>query len=99
LIWGYGELPFRTFGIACAVILLSALCYHVSGTVLTGGFVQKIDLFESLYLSIITYTTVGFGDYLPMGWVRGVAAFEALSGILLTPLFLISLTRRYLRMR
>jgi hypothetical protein len=74
LIWGYGELPFRTFMIACAVIILSALCYHVSGTVLTGGFIQKIDLFESLYLSIMTYTTVGYGDYLPMGWVRGVAA-------------------------
>ncbi len=99
LIWGYGELPFRTLGVAGAIIGLSALCYHVSGTVLTGGFVQKIDLFESLYMSIITYTTVGYGDYLPMGWVRGVAAFEALSGIFVTPLFLIALTRRYLRMR
>ena len=99
LIWGYGELPFNTFGIACAVIILSAFCYYVSGSILTGGFVQKIDLFESFYLSIMTYTTVGYGDYLPMGWVRGVAAIEALSGILLTPLFLIALTRRYLRMR
>jgi hypothetical protein len=61
--------------------------------------VQKIDLFESLYLSIITYTTVGYGDYLPMGWIRAVAGLEALSGILFTPLFLIALTRRYLRMR
>ena len=99
LIWGYGELPFRTLMIACSVIILSALCYHVSGTILTGGFVQKIDLFESLYLSVMTYTTVGYGDYLPMGWVRGVAAVEALSGVLITPLFLIALTRRYLRMR
>lgn len=99
LIWGYGEMPFRTFGIACVVIVLSALCYYVSGSVLTGGFVQKIDLFESFYLSIITYTTVGYGDYLPMGWVRGVAALEALSGIFFTPLFLIALTRRYLRTR
>jgi len=99
LIWGYGELPFRTFGIACAVLILSALCYYVSGTVLTGGFVQKIDLFESFYMSVITYTTVGYGDYLPMGWVRGVAAIEALSGVLLTPLFLIALTRHYLRTR
>lgn len=99
LIWGYGELPFRTFGIACGVIVVSALCYHLSGTVLTGGFVQKIDLFESFYLSIITYTTVGYGDYLPMGWIRGVAALEALSGVLLTPLFLIALTRHYLRTR
>lgn len=99
LIWGYGEMPFRTFGIACGVMVLSAFCYHISGTILTGGFVQKIDLFESFYLSIITYTTVGFGDYLPMGWTRGVAAVEALSGIFLTPLFLIALTRRYLRTR
>ncbi len=99
LIWGYGEMPFRTFGIACSVMTFSALCYYVSGAVLTGGFVQKIDLFESFYLSIVTYTTVGYGDYLPMGWIRGVAAFEALSGVFLTPLFLIALTRRYLRMR
>ena len=99
LIWGYGEMPFRTFGIACGVITLSAFCYYISGMVLTGGFVQKIDLFESLYMSVITYTTVGYGDYLPMGWVRGVAALEALSGVLITPLFLIALTRRYLRMR
>ena len=60
---------------------------------------HKIDLFESLYLSIVTYTTVGYGDYLPMGWTRGVAGIEALSGMFLTPLFLIGLTRRYLRMR
>jgi tetratricopeptide (TPR) repeat protein len=99
LIWGYGEMPFRTFGIACGVITLSAFCYYISGTVLTGGLVQKIDLFESLYLSVITYTTVGYGDYLPTGWIRGVAAIEALSGIFFTPLFLIALTRRYLRTR
>jgi len=98
LIWGYGEMPFRTLGIALVVIVFSAFCYYVSGTVLTGGFVQKIDLFESFYLSIMTYTTVGYGDYLPMGWIRSVAAIEALTGILCTPLFLIALTRRYLRM-
>lgn len=99
LIWGYGELPFRTLGIAGTVIVLSALCYYISGTVLTGGFVQRIGLFESFYLSITTYTTVGYGDYLPMGWIRGVAAVEALSGIFFTPIFLIALTRRYLRAR
>jgi hypothetical protein len=99
IIWGYGEMPFRTFGIACVAIILSAFCYYVSGEVLTGGFVQKINLFESFYMSIMTYTTVGYGDYVPMGWSRGVAALEALFGIFLTPLFLIALTRRYLRTR
>lgn len=97
LIWGYGELPFRVFGIACMIMIASALCYHFSEKILIGGFVQKIDLFESFYFSIITYTTVGYGDYLPMGWTRAVAAFEALSGVLLISLFVIALTRRYLR--
>ncbi len=99
VIWGYGEMPFRTLGIAGTIIVLSALSYYVSGTVLTGGFVQKVNFFEAFYLSIITYTTVGYGDYLPMGWIRGVAALEALSGIFLTPIFLIALARRYLRTR
>lgn len=99
VVWGYGEMPFRTFGIACGVIVLSALCYYASGSILAGGFVQKADLFESFYLSVITYTTVGYGDYVPMGWVRGVATVEAFFGITLTPLFLISLGRRYLRAR
>jgi len=99
LIWGYGEMPLCTFGIACGVIAISAFCYYFSGAVLTGGFVQKIGLFESFYFSIMTYTTVGYGDYIPTEWVRGVAAIEALLGILLTPLFLISLSRRYLRTR
>lgn len=98
-VWGYGELPFQTLGIAVGVIFLSAFCYYSSGTVLTGGFVQKIDIMESLYMSIMTYTTVGYGDYMPMGWVRVVAGLEALSCIFLTPLFLIGLSRCYLRAR
>lgn len=97
-VWGYGERPFQTLGLAGGIIVASAFCYHFSGAVLAEGLVQKIGLLDSLYMSIITYTTVGYGDYLPLGWVRGVAAFEALSGIFITPLFLIALTRRYLRM-
>ncbi len=98
-VWGYGEMPFRVLGVACGVIILSALCYHVSGLVLTGGLIEKADLFESFYLSVMTYATMGYGDYVPLGWIRGVASVEALLGITLTPLFLIALVRRYLRAR
>jgi len=99
LVWGYGELPFQTLAIAAGVIVVSAFCYYVSGTVLTGGFVQKIGLAESFYMSIMTYATVSYGDYMPMGWTRFVAVLEACSGLFLTPLFLIGLSRFYLRAR
>ena len=97
-VWGYGEKPFQTLGLAAGIIVMSAFCFHFSGTVLTEGMAQKIGFLDSLYMSVITYTTVGYGDFLPLGGIRMVAAFEALSGIFITPLFLVALTRRYLRM-
>lgn len=98
VIWGYGERPFRAFSWGLGVIVVSALIYSLCGTVsVRGGAPQDISFFEAFYMSIITYTTVGFGDYLPMGGARVVAMTEALSGIFFAPLFLVGLTRRYLR--
>ena len=98
LTWGYGERPFRTFVLALCIIVGSAVLYTLSGQILHHGKIGPVSFWEALYFSIITYSTVGFGDYLPVGWTRILAAHEALAGIFLTPLFLISLTRRYLRM-
>ncbi len=98
IIWGHGERPFRTFVFLCGIVFGSALLYYFSGSIVANGVVQKIDFFESLYLSVITYATVGYGDYTPVGWVRTVACCEALTSILLTPLFFVALTRRYLRL-
>jgi len=98
LTWGYGERPFRTFSLALCIIVGSALLYSLSGRILHHGKIGPVSFWEALYFSIITYSTVGFGDYLPIGWTRVLAAHEALAGIFLTPLFLISLPRRYLRM-
>ena len=98
LIWGYGEKPFRTFVVAFFLITLSAVAYSLSGRISFEGAVRPISFLEGIYLSVITYTTVGFGDYLPLGWTRAFAMLEALSGIFLAPLFLVGLTRRYLRM-
>ncbi len=97
-VWGYGEKPSRTLGMAATIILVSALLYDISGKILVHGHQQPIYFFEALYFSLTTFTTVGFGDYLPLGWVRGVAVSEAMSGIVLMPLFLVGLTRRYLRL-
>lgn len=98
IVWGYGERPFRTLGLAFGMIVLSGAVYALSGKILVGGTPQPISFLEGIYMSVITYTTVGFGDYLPVGWTRVFAMTEALLGIFLAPLFLVGLTRRYLRM-
>jgi len=98
LLWGHGELPFRTLAWIGFILLGYALIYHLSGSILTGGVSRAITFSEALYMSVITFSTVGYGDYLPLGWVRGFTMLEALSGIFFMPLFLVGLTRRYLRM-
>ncbi len=100
-VWGYGEKPFRTVAIIIALVLLFSLIYVFSGNIYSihGGSVKTISLGEALYFSGITFTTVGYGDYLPMGWVRAFAVVEALCGLSFVPLFLIGLSRRYLRTR
>ena len=37
---------------------------------------------EAAYLSIITFTTVGYGDYVPMGLSRILAALQGMTGYL-----------------
>ena len=99
LVWGYGERPFRTFAFAFGLILVCALVYRFSGPVRTlDSGIRPVTLAESFYFSIVTFATVGYGDFLPLSLAaRFFAVIEALSGIILTPLFLVALTRRYLR--
>ena len=40
-------------------------------------------LFDAIYLSATTYTTLGFGDLAPVGAIRLVSGMESLTGFLL----------------
>ena len=42
----------------------------------------------SLYFSVVTWTTLGYGDFQPAEAVRGLAASQALLGTLFMPLLL-----------
>ena len=97
-IWGYGERPEKTLVIALLLVLIYAGIYQISGLVKTSTGIRPIDFGEAIYFSAITFCTVGFGDYLPTGFIRIFAVMEAISGITLPSLFLIALSRRYLRM-
>jgi len=44
---------------------------------------HSVGLLNSVYLSAVTYTTVGFGDLVPVGPIRFLSGTEALTGLLL----------------
>lgn len=48
---------------------------------LKGGHTQQ--LLDYVYYSSMTYTTVGYGDFYPVGPLRFIAAMEALLGLML----------------
>lgn len=84
IIWGFGERPFRVFLSSLSVILFFSVVYYFSSIQnLSGNFI------DSLYLSTILFSTLGFGDYTPIqaGSFKLVLAFESLIGAFFLGLF------------
>lgn len=96
LLWGHGERPDRTFYSALLLIFLSAF-FYMQGDLIKGALVFKPNFPQALYFSTITFTTVGYGDISPVGLTKLAAMFEAFCGIFIMPVFIIALSRKYLR--
>ncbi len=97
LLYGYGERPFRIFGWCGFLLLFSSFVYwlsrgvfHVTGT----DLVPVGDYWNNLYFSVVTFTTLGYGDFRPIGTVRILASVEALLGIFLIALFIFAFARK-----
>ena len=56
-------------------------------------------LLQALYFSLVTFVTIGYGDCHPTadGWVRFVAGFEGLLGVILISFLTVVITRRYVK--
>jgi hypothetical protein len=49
-----------------------------------GNFVGEVavdDFWDCLYLSFVVYSTLGFGDIVPEGWIRFMVGSEAIMGL------------------
>lgn len=92
----YGESPARVALVATIVVVICTVTYRFTG--LISNSVNEIvhSLSTSLYFSVVTFSTLGYGDYSPPpGLARFTATFEALSGLFLMSLFLVTLVRRF----
>jgi len=101
LLFGYGERPLRVLIAAVAVILCWAAVYWFGGVVAVtpegGQIVTCHEFTASLYFSIVTFTTLGYGDLRPPPNLRLVAGAEAMLGAGLMALFIVSLARKFTR--
>ena len=101
MLFGYGEKPLRVISVAGAIITICGLLYFFFGSLSCSYPPDTADsFFESFYFSIITFTTLGFGDIYPTPtdtFTRVVAMIEALCGMSLISLFVVCLSKRFSR--
>jgi hypothetical protein len=79
------------------IINNSTLSANFVNTELSSMEKFRIVFGNILYFDLITYTTIGYGDILPAGFLKIIAGIEGLTGTLLNALFLIILTKKILR--
>ena len=65
---------------------------------MVNGVAIKPHFFQAIYFSVVTFTTVGYGDITPLGLSKIVVMVEAFSGLFIVPIFITGLFPKYLRM-
>lgn len=66
--------------LACGLLLPTFFYVFLTNECDYIGINNKNVLFEKLYFSIVTFSTLGYGDIYPVGKVKIVAALQAISG-------------------
>jgi hypothetical protein len=79
-----------------AFVLYAALGFHFlsqinEGFVPTTEGVEVTDMLDALYFSVVTVSSLGYGDYRPVGLGRLLAALEVLGGLVIIALLVAKL--------
>lgn len=82
--WGYGYEPYRLLYFTIISIIVFGIFYSFFPALLnlkvSDSYLNHLG--NSIYYSIITFTTLGYGDISPSGFLKPFAAFEALLGVI-----------------
>ncbi|MHC1684181.1 MAG: pentapeptide repeat-containing protein [Clostridiaceae bacterium] len=108
---GYGERPFYCLYTSLTILITSALCYMsfgirvgtIDGTHhiiqgFNGSLSQILENFGTcLHFSIVTFTTVGYGNIVPIGDSVKVSSIEMILGVIMVAVWTSTLVRKMTR--
>ena len=107
LMCGYGEKPENTVTFSMLLVTIFAVFYFVLGVNMGDEILQlSVDnnlatninhFLLTLYYSVVTFTTLGYGDITPFGFSRFFAALEAFIGSFTIALFVVVFVKRMTR--
>lgn len=104
---GYGERPLRVVIFSMCIIFIWALLYSFIGVLSQGeplflssegSWAENFSVFfHCLYFSVVTFTTLGYGDVTPFGYAKILAATEAFVGSFTIAIFVVVFVKKMTR--
>ncbi|WP_406661868.1 pentapeptide repeat-containing protein [Methanolobus sp. ZRKC3] len=99
---GFGVKPYRAIIFGGLIVLLFSHVYWRGDGISrlkedNGDDNQHISFFDAFYFSMVTFTTVGYGDWYPKDRYRKYVMIEGLLGWLILALFLVTLANVMIR--
>ncbi len=94
----YGESVGRVMATAFGIIFFYSLLFLISGAVESNSHAVR-SFWDSFYFSIVTFTTLGYGDLHPVAktWMRLTAGSEAFLGAFIIAYFVVVVSRKIMR--
>ncbi|WP_416150823.1 ion channel [Salipaludibacillus sp. HK11] len=101
LVWGYGLRLSRLFRAGLILVFFFALLiYYFTGSEyitssVNGAILVKLDFWDSFYASYTNFTTIGYGNYIPITWkTQLIFAIENLLGLIFLGFLISGVYRR-----